>query len=86
MARKRRMTKQKYPAVQPDAFFKYSTSYVLSHLRGLISTYSSQAACAKALGISPAYLSDILKLNRDPGPSVLKALGFKKQVVYVRLK
>lgn len=64
----------------------YSASYVISHLRGLISTYESQAACAKALGISPAYLSDILQLRRDPGPTVLKALGFERRVIYVRPK
>jgi len=63
---------------------RYSASYVISHLRGLISTYESQAACAKALGISGAYLSDILQLRRDPGPSVLKALGFERRVVYVK--
>lgn len=72
--------------MQPDAFQKYSTSYVISHLRGLVSTYASQAECAKALGISGAYLSDILQLRRDPGPAVLKALGFERQIVYVRPK
>lgn len=61
-----------------------SASYVVSHLRGLVSTYASQAECAKALGISSAYLSDILKLNRDPGPTVLKALGFARRIVYYR--
>jgi len=65
---------------------RYSTSYVISHLRGLISTYSSQAECAKALGISAAYLSDIMQSRRDPGPTVLKALGFERQVIYVRSK
>ena len=65
---------------------RYSASYVISHLRELISTYPSQAACAKALGISSAYLCDILQLRRDPGPTVLKALGFEKRTIYVRAK
>lgn len=63
---------------------KYSASYVISHLRGLVSTYRSKAECARALGISGAYLSDILQLHRDPGPTVLKALGFGRRTVYVK--
>ena len=36
---------------------------------------------AKALGVTVAYLSDIYRGRRDPGPAVLKCLGLKKRTV-----
>jgi transcriptional regulator with XRE-family HTH domain len=42
----------------------------------------TQAALAEELGITPAYLSDILNLRREPGPVVLRALGLEKVVTY----
>lgn len=42
----------------------------------------SQAAVAAELGITQGYLSDILNGNRALGPKILKALGFKKVVVF----
>ena len=42
----------------------------------------TQAELAKEIGISPAYLSDVLAGRRDPGPSVLDFLGIEK--AYVR--
>ena len=38
-------------------------------------------AKAKQLGISPGYLSDLLKGHRQPGNKVLKALGLR--IVYL---
>ena len=31
------------------------------------------------IGISAAYLSDILRFNREPGPRILKRLGLRRQ-------
>jgi transcriptional regulator with XRE-family HTH domain len=42
----------------------------------------TQAALAAELGITPAYLSDILNFRREPGRRVLKALGLQKVVSY----
>jgi len=36
---------------------------------------------AKALGVTVAYLSDIYRGRRDPGPSILKPLGLEKLTV-----
>ena len=44
----------------------------------------SQQALAEALGVTPAYLSDVLGGRREPGPKILAALGLRRRVVYVR--
>ncbi|HZP22832.1 MAG TPA: hypothetical protein VFB04_05255 [Terriglobales bacterium] len=41
----------------------------------------NQAEYAKFLGISEAYLSDIYKRKREPGPSVARKFGLEKQVI-----
>lgn len=45
-----------------------------------------QAALAKTLDISAAYLSDILSGAREPGDKVLKALGLRRETSYVEGK
>jgi len=45
---------------------------------------ASQVAVARELGVSPAYISDILQLRREPGPKVLDALGLEREVRYRR--
>ena len=42
----------------------------------------TQAAWAKAQGISPAYVSDVLNGRREPGPKILEAVGFHKVTAY----
>lgn len=46
----------------------------------------TQAAWAKAHGISPAYVSDVIQGRREPGEKILKALGLKRIVSYVPSK
>lgn len=36
-------------------------------------------AFASELGLTPAYISDIYRGRRDPGPSVLQLLGIRKE-------
>lgn len=43
---------------------------------------NNQARLAHRLGISPAYLSDVLKGRRAPGKKILDAVGFDKKVEY----
>jgi DNA-binding transcriptional regulator YdaS (Cro superfamily) len=38
----------------------------------------SASAWARKLGVTRAYMSDILSRRRDPGPKVLDALGLEK--------
>jgi DNA-binding transcriptional regulator YdaS (Cro superfamily) len=45
-----------------------------------------QASWATANGVSPAYVSDVLNARREPGDSILRALGLRKVVRYVEAK
>lgn len=47
---------------------------------------NSQVAWAKANGVSPAYVSDVLAGRREPGKLVLDALGLERVVTYRRKK
>ena len=42
----------------------------------------SQKALAAELGITASYLCDILKGRREPGQSVLDALGMERVITY----
>lgn len=42
----------------------------------------SRRAFAKAHGISPVYLGEILNGTREPGPLLLRVMGYRKRVVY----
>lgn len=48
--------------------------------------HPTQASWAKANGISPAYVSDVIQGRREPGEKILKALGLKRVVSYVPSK
>ena len=47
---------------------------------------STLRAVAGELGISPAYLSDAMRGNREPGPKILDALGLERVVMYRKKK
>ena len=44
----------------------------------------SQRLAAQALGVSDAYLCDLKKGRREPGPKILTALGLRRIVEYDR--
>jgi len=46
----------------------------------------TQTALAKELGVSTAYLNDVLASRRDAGEKLLKPLGMSKHVTYKRAK
>lgn len=48
---------------------------VLQRIRHRIAAAGSQNALAREWKISAPYLSDVLKGNRTPGPTILKKLG-----------
>jgi transcriptional regulator with XRE-family HTH domain len=58
---------------------------LIAYLRGQVQVYGSQRALAHYCGVSAAYISDILNGRREPGESVLRALGFRKVVRYERI-
>lgn len=46
----------------------------------------SQLVLAQRLGISPQYLCDVLAGRREPGGKLLKALGYRRVVVYEEIR
>lgn len=55
-------------------------------LRGAVARAGSQAAFAAKIGISATYLSDVLNARRDPGETILAALGLARVTRYRRIK
>ena len=55
-------------------------------LRDVLATKVKQAGeqriVAQALGVSPQYLCDVLKGRREPADKLLKALGYRRVVIY----
>ena len=47
-------------------------------LRALVKRAGSQRALAAEMGITQAYLSDVLNGHRHPGPAILKFLGLTR--------
>ena len=45
----------------------------------------NQAAWAKAIGVSPAYVCDVLQGRRSPGESILAPMGLERHVIYRRV-
>ena len=45
---------------------------------------TTQYGLSKTLGVSPQYLSDVMLGRRAPGPKLLKALGLREEIRYLR--
>lgn len=56
---------------------------VVRRLREYVTACGNGAAAARAIGISPQYLSDILSGYRAPSERVCHRLGLRRMVVYV---
>jgi hypothetical protein len=55
-------------------------------LQILQATIELRGSCKNAaiyLGVSPQYLSDVMRGRREPGESILNALNLRKEVSYV---
>ncbi len=57
------------------------SAQVLKIIRSRING-STQRQVAQDLGVSTAYLSDVLAGKRNPGKKILDALGLKQRIVY----
>lgn len=55
---------------------------VLAALRLKCDEAGSQNAWAQAVGVTGAYVSDVLNKRREPGKSILDPLGLEKRVTY----
>jgi hypothetical protein len=62
----------------PEQFHRY--------LEQKVRTFGSQKALAEYCGVGQAYLSDVMRGNREPGVKIVAALGFQKVVTYEPLK
>lgn len=59
-----------------------SVDQVRKRLREKCDAAGSQAAWAKAHGVSAAYVSDVIAGRREPGEAILKAFKLRKIVLY----
>lgn len=64
------------------AQIEYSEEEVRQHLRAYVEEAGSQTEAAKGLGISTAYLSDILHGHRGISAEIAGKLGFVKKTFY----
>ena len=53
----------------------------LRRLEQFVAQYPTQQAAAKVLGITPVYLSDLLRERRSLSINILAKLGLKRAVV-----
>ena len=63
-----------------------SQDSIVEELRLLADSMSTRKALAKKIGISEAYLCDILHGRRNPGPAVCQFLKVKPMLVYMEEK
>lgn len=61
-----------------------TTEDVLAELDAACARAGGRAAWARAHELSPAYVSDVLRGRREPGPGILRALRLKRVVSYRR--
>ncbi|MCE4224052.1 transcriptional regulator [Methylobacterium sp. C25] len=59
---------------------------VIARLRRQIADRGSQQDWARAAGVSPTYLGDVLKGRRVPGDRILLALGVQRVERFVSLE
>ena len=55
---------------------------VIALLKKRCEDAGSQRAFAETNGISPQYITDVLRRKREPGAMILDALGLEKVVTY----
>lgn len=53
----------------------------LDRLHKFVDRFPTQKDAADALGIKPAYLSDLVNMRRDLSPNILAKLGLRRTVV-----
>lgn len=61
-----------------------SVDDVRALIKSSIKTAGTAAAWAKTINLSPQYVGDVLHGRRDPGDTILTALGLQRSVTYIR--
>lgn len=64
---------------------QYTREQLIETVWDLVAQHNGQGNVARLLGISPAYLSDILNKRREISQNVAKQLGFYRQTVFTKL-
>jgi len=59
-----------------------NAAYIRELLEDAVQRAKTQTALAAEWGISVQYIRDVLAGRRDPGKSILKALGYERVVLY----
>ena len=54
-------------------------------LREAIKKAGNQKRWAELAGVSPQYVSDVLKGRREPGESIAKMFGYKSITLYIKV-
>jgi hypothetical protein len=52
-------------------------------LRAVVAGSKDQKTAARALGVSPQYLCEVLLGRRPAGPKLLRGIGLQRRVTYV---
>ena len=55
---------------------------LIEHIRQLLAEAGTQKELAANLGVSAAYLGDVLLGRKEPGRKMLTALGVERVVIY----
>lgn len=63
-----------------------TTDALLERIRIEVAGAGNQEQAAARWGISAQYLCDVLKRRREPGSKLLKAIGYRRLVVYEQVK
>ncbi len=59
---------------------------VRRRLQQQIDLHGSQTAAARNLGVSLAYLNDVIRGRREPGEKLLTPIGIQKVVIYQEMQ
>lgn len=59
---------------------------VRRRLQQQVELYGSQTAAAQHLGVSLAYLNDVIRGKREPGEKLLTPIGIQKVVIYQEMQ
>lgn len=51
-------------------------------IRAAVKDAGSQRALARKWDVSPSYVTDLLRGLRDPGPTILDAMGLERIIMY----